>query len=68
MKQFIYEDKYAKENKLYQYLRRGKKRRTKKYGRSTKKSKIPNRVSIDKRPVEVETRKDFGHWEGDSVI
>ena len=66
--QFIYESKYGKENKLYQYLRRGKRRRTKKNGRLTKKSKIPNRVSIHERPIEVETRKEFGHWEGDSVI
>lgn len=66
--QFIYEDTYAKENKLYQYLRRGKKRRSKQTGRSTKKSKIPNRISIHERPVEIEERKEFGHWEGDSVI
>lgn len=65
---FIYTDKYCKENKIYGYLRRGKKRRTKQNGRSAKKGKIPNRVSIHERPVEVETRKVFGHWEGDSVI
>ena len=65
---FIYTDKYCKEEKISGYLRRGKRRRTKQNSRSTKKSKIPNRVSIHKRPIEVETRKDFGHWEGDSVV
>ena len=29
---------------------------------------IPARVDIDQRPVAVETRKSFGHWEGDTII
>lgn len=65
---FIYTDKYCKDQRLFGYLRRGKRRRTKQNGRSTKKSKIPNRTSIHERPVEVEMRREFGHWEGDSVI
>lgn len=65
---FIYTDPYCVENKTYQYLRYGKKRRTKQNGRNTKKSKIPNRVSIDERPLVVEERTEFGHWESDSVI
>ena len=28
---------------------------------------IPNRVDIDQRPVEVDTRETFGHWEGDTI-
>ena len=28
---------------------------------------IPDRVDIDQRPAEVDTRKTFGHWEGDTV-
>jgi len=65
---FIYNESYCKREKVHQYLRRGKKRRTKWKGRGTKKSKIPNRVSISQRPKIVDTRKEFGHWEGDSVI
>ena len=65
---FIYTDPYCVENEVYQYLRRGKKKRTKWKGRKTHKSKIPNRVSISERPVIVEERTEFGHWEGDSVI
>ena len=48
---FIYQDKYCKKEKTFQYLRRGRKKRRKQTGRSVHKSKIPNRVSITKRPV-----------------
>lgn len=66
--QFIYQSDFGKSEQLYQYLRNGKKRRTKKYGRTTKKEIIPNRVSIDRRPKEVSERTVIGHWEGDSII
>lgn len=65
---FIYNESYCKREKMYQYLRRGKKRRTKWKGRGAHKSKIPNRVSISKRPTVVDKRNEFGHWEGDSVL
>ena len=65
---WVYEDSVCKRDGIYQYLRQGKKKRTKHTGRSTKTSKIPNRVSIHLRPKIVEKRKEFGHWEGDSVI
>lgn len=65
---FIYEDEYCKEEKIFQYLRRGHKKRKKQTGRSVHKSKIPNRTSITQRPEIVKTREEFGHWEGDSVI
>lgn len=65
---FIYEDEYCKREDIYHYLRRGKKKRTRWKGRSTHRSKIPNRVSISKRPKVVEKRIEFGHWEGDSVV
>ena len=66
--QFIYNDKYCKENKIYQYLRQGKRKRTKRYGRRTKGSKIINRISIEKRPKYIDQRIEFGHWEGDSIV
>jgi transposase, IS30 family len=66
---WIYEDKWAYEyEKLYQYLRYGQKKRKKQNGRSVHRSKIPNRVSIHKRPEVVKDRTEYGHWEGDSVI
>ncbi|MCY4128230.1 MAG: IS30 family transposase [Gammaproteobacteria bacterium] len=29
---------------------------------------IPDRVDIDQRPADIETRETFGHWEGDTII
>lgn len=66
--QFIYDSDYGKEERLCQYLKQGKKRRTRKYGRKTKHEIIKNRVFIDQRPVLVETRETIGHWEGDAII
>ncbi len=66
---WLYKDTWAYTNeKLFQYLRYGRKKRKKHTGRSVHKSKIPNRVSISKRPSVVEDRVEYGHWEGDSVI
>lgn len=64
---FIYNSEFGKTNKLYQYLRLGKRRRTKKYGRKSKRSIIPNRVFIDQRPQEVNERLSVGHWESDTI-
>ena len=30
--------------------------------------KIPNRVSVRHRPVEISNREEFGHWEGDTIV
>jgi transposase, IS30 family len=66
--EWIYTSAYAIAEKLYQYLRQGKKRRTKHKGRSSQKSKIPNRVSIHDRPDVVDKKSRLGDWEGDSVV
>ena len=65
---WIYTNPYCKREKIYQYLKQGKKRRTKHFGRKSKKELIPNRISIHERPKVVEKRVEFGHWEGDSVV
>lgn len=65
---WIYSDKVCIKDKIYQYLRQGKRRRTKQYGRRTKSSKILNKLSINQRPLVVKQRTEYGHWEGDSVI
>ena len=64
---FIYDSELGKQHKLYEYLRNGKKRRTKQKGRHTKKSLIPNRIWIDERCKEADNRSEFGHLETDSV-
>ncbi len=65
---FIYTYPPNREERLYQYLRRGKKKRTKQHGRRAQTEKIANKVSIHQRPEEVLSRSEFGHFEGDSVI
>ncbi len=62
---YIYEDEYCKQGHIYQYLPFARKKRKRWKGRGVHKSKIPNRVSIHKRP---DIKGKFGHWEGDSVI
>jgi transposase, IS30 family len=66
--EWIYSSAYAIAEKLYQYLRYGKKKRTKHKGRSAHRSKIPNRVSIHDRPAIVDEKTRLGDWEGDSVV
>lgn len=56
------------ENDLRPYLRRKHKRRKRKYILfKTIKTTIPERIGIERRPAIIETRKQYGHWEGDSV-
>jgi IS30 family transposase len=66
--EWIYSSIWAIAEKLYQYLRYGKRRRTKHKGRSAQRSKIPNRVSIHDRPAIVAKKARLGDWEGDSVV
>lgn len=65
---FVYESEYGRREKLYQYLRRGQKRRKKQHGRQAQQETIKNRVFIDERPKEIELRQTIGHWEGDAII
>jgi|SRR3989344_3703020 len=53
---------------LYEYLRRKQVRRRKRGGRKSQRVRIPDRVSIHDRPAIVAERKQFGHWEGDSIV
>ena len=64
---WIYDSK-LKDKRLWEYLPRKRKKRKKKSGRKTQRVRIPNRVSIHTRHKVVEKRKEFGHWEGDSII
>jgi transposase, IS30 family len=65
---WIYKEKQIKcDQPWYEYLRRKQKRRKKYKGRKAHRLGIPDRVSIHKRPKAIDKRKEFGHWEGDTV-
>jgi IS30 family transposase len=67
--QFIYHrDTPDREQLISQLCRAYRKRRIKGKGRKVRKTKIPHRVSIDARPKAVDQRKQFGHWESDTLI
>jgi IS30 family transposase len=53
---------------LWEYLRRKQIKRRVRSGRKVHRVNIPDRVSIHDRPAIVAERKEFGHWEGDSVV
>ena len=55
---------------LYKYLRRKQPKRKRHFSRKERQSKgiLKNRVSIHKRPMKVESKKEVGHWETDNVI
>lgn len=65
----IYQYIYNEARHLIPCLRKQhRKRRNRGSGRNKRAIKVQNRTMIDKRPKEVETRKVFGHWEGDTMI
>ena len=64
---FIYHPK-NKDGYWWEYLRRKQKKRRKRKGRKAYRARIPDRVSIHKRPRVVDKRKQIGHWEGDSIV
>lgn len=64
--QYIFDPDNTDEN-LWEYLPRHQKKRRKKGGRKVHKGKIPGRISIHLRPKTIDKRKEFGHFEGDTV-
>ena len=44
------------------------KRRKRGQGKTRRGPSIPNRVGIEKRPAQVDTRTTCGHWEGDTIV
>jgi IS30 family transposase len=65
---FVYESPLGRQEKLYQYLRRGKKKRTRRQGRRSHASPIAQRLFIDARPPAAAQRTEIGHWESDSLL
>src|SRR3990170_4925426 len=67
--QYLYHPQTEGRPALIRCLRRAHRRRQPRgVGRRERKTKIPNRIPIDLRPASVESRRIFGHWEGDSLI
>jgi IS30 family transposase len=67
--QFIYHRETPdREQLISQLCRAHRKRRIKGIGRKVRKTKIPNRVSSAARPKAADSRKQAGHWEGDTLI
>lgn len=64
--QYVYNPK-NKQERLWEYLPRHQKKRKQKGGRKVHKGKIENRISIHLRPKSIDKRKEFGHFEGDTV-
>lgn len=52
---------------LHTHLRQSGKRR-KRYGKYDRRGKLPNRVSIEERPLIVEQRERLGDWEVDTLV
>lgn len=65
---FVYESPLGRQEKLYQYLRRGKKKRSRRQGRRVHTGPIANRRFIDARPLAANERTEIGHWETDSLL
>ena len=65
--QFILEDK-KDGGALYKHLRHQEKTYRKRYGSAHNRTGIPNRVGIEKRPVEANNRERVGDWEADTII
>jgi IS30 family transposase len=53
---------------LYTHLRGARKRRRKRYGAYDSRGRLAGKRPISERPPEVETRRQAGHWEIDTVM
>lgn len=62
---YLYIDKHG--SNLYQYLAKAKPRRGKRLGRKVGSGKYSGIKLIDTRPLAVEDRANFGHWERDTI-
>ena len=64
----IYQYIYKEQRELIKSLPRGHKRRQKRgHSKKHRNSHIPNRLSIENRPEKINSRKDPGHWESDTM-
>jgi transposase, IS30 family len=68
----IYRYIYSKDNRrerLWEYLTFKRKKRMKSLGRSVHRaSRIKHSISIEQREEDIQTRKEYGHWETDLML
>jgi IS30 family transposase len=66
--QYLYDRRTKDRKELILLLRRGHRmRKFRGIGRKVRKTKIPNRIPIEARPKAVDSRRTYGHWEGDTM-
>jgi IS30 family transposase len=65
--QYIKSDRLAG-GSLWKRLRQSRKLRRKPYGSGPRRRRIPDRVGIEQRPRDAESRKRLGHWEADTML
>jgi IS30 family transposase len=64
----IYQWIYAERPDLIGYLTRAHRKRNRRWKQSSRSVRIPERVSIQKRPDYINQRQEPGHWESDLVV
>ena len=65
--QYIWRDRHNG-GSLWRHLRQSPKLRRKRYKAYDSRGRLANKRHISERPASVETRKEFGHWEIDTVM
>ena len=63
---YVWADKAAGGD-LWRHMRQASKKRRKRYGKRDSRGRLAGKRHISERPPEVEDRKEFGHWEIDTV-
>lgn len=53
---------------LWKRLRQSHKLRRKPYGAGPRRCRIPERIGIEQRPPQVQSRRQIGHWEADTML
>lgn len=65
----IYEYLYSPYGQKYcKYLRSRRYSKRKKKGKKQRRHLIPNKISIHKRPKRITNKREYGHYEGDTVV
>ena len=65
--QHVYRD-YHQGGSLHLHLRQRRKKRRRRLGRTDRRGRIPNRVSIEHRPASVESKHYYVDWEADLIV